>query len=184
MAHPIARTLITALALALALTLLSQSLALAQNQTTTVYLPAGGTFHTWNDASAHTPYGRKIFVVTVAQPTHRETCRIQSFTVDRLVCQGPFGRTRIHKPQDVAALILPGEFDLKLRLLLGFDGASAAAAWGTLVLAATCIPCAVATGVVALFFFGASGAILIGDDQPDALLYLAPGQQLQVKVRY
>jgi hypothetical protein len=177
MASRITRTLITILTLIF----LSQTLAFGQDQPTTVVLPAAGTLHTWQDASLLASSGRKIFVITMAHPTQRIACRVQSFTADQLVCKGPFGTTRIHKPQEVAALITAGDNDVRLRLLLILNGASAAAAWGTFVLAATCIPCAVATGVVAALIFFANGAVLMADGQPEALLYLAPAQ-LQAKL--
>jgi hypothetical protein len=120
----------------------------------------------------------------MAQPTHRIACRVQSFTVDQLACKRPFGKTRIYKPQEVAALITPGDNDLKLRLVLGLNVALAAAIWGTVVLAPTCPPCAVGTGIAAFFFFGAAGGVLIGDDQPNQLIYLAPGQTLNKKLGY
>lgn len=165
----------------LALTLLSLPFAQGEDQVTFPHALAAESFHTWDVARLRAPSGRSVFVVTMARPTHRVACRVTSFTRDQLACKVPFGATRIYKPQEVAALILPGDDDLRLRLVLGFNTALAAAIWGTLVLAPTCPPCAVATGIAALFFFGAAGAVLIGDDQPDSLLYLAPGQQLQIK---
>lgn len=192
MAHSITRTLTTILAL----TLLSQTLTHAQDQPTLAQPPAADPptvdiIHipnvapsTWEYAPSRAPSGRKIFVISMARPTHRIACRVQSFTVDQLACKRPFGKTRIYKPQQIAALILPGDDDLKLRLVLGFNGALGAAIWGTVVLAPICPPCAVGTGIAALFFFGAAGATLIGDDQPDSLLYLAPGQTLNKKLGY
>ncbi len=179
MAHRIARTLTTILAL----TLLSQTLAHAQDQPTPAPPPAADPLQKWDYASLRAPSGRKLYVITMAQPTHRIACRVRSFTVDQLVCKGPFGTTHIHKPQEVSALITPNDNDVRLRLVLGLNGALAAAIWGTVVLSATCIPCAVATGVVALVLFAAAGAVLIGDGQPETLLYLAPGQQLHLKLR-
>ena len=102
--------------------------------------------------------------------------------MDKLVCSRAIGGPRTYLPKQVVALILPGDSDLKLRLVLGLNGGLAAAIWGTVVLAASCPVCAVATGVVALLLFGAAGAVLMGDDQPDHVLYLAPGQhQLQLR---
>ncbi|MGA1984117.1 MAG: hypothetical protein ABSG84_16835 [Acidobacteriaceae bacterium] len=181
MAHPIARTLTTILAL----TLLSQTLALAQDQR----MPAADPLQRWNRASWQAPSGSEILVITMARPTHRIACRVQSFTVDQLVCKRPSGKTRLYQPQDIAALITPAQRDLWPGLLLGFTGAGAAATWGTVVLAATCIPCAVATGVAAGFLYLAGGVALIGalagpSEQPEALLYLAPGQTLHVNLRY
>ena len=64
------------------------------------------------------------------------------------------------------------------------NGGMGAAIWGTVVLAATCPACAVGTGIVAFVLFGFAGAIAFTDDQPDRLLYLAPGQQLSRKLGY
>ena len=113
-----------------------------------------------------------------------QTCHIQSFTIDKLVCSRAIGGSRTYLPQQIVALILPGDGALKLRLVLGFNGGLAAAILGTVVLVATCPVCAVAAGIAALFFFGAAGAVLIGDDQPNHLLYLAPGQQLSGKLGF
>jgi hypothetical protein len=137
-----------------------------------------------DDVSAHTAVGKKILIVTTARPTHRIACSVQSFTADQLICKAPFGATRVHKSADIAALITPDDEDVRLRIVLALNGASAAAAWGTLILAPVCIPCAVATGVVAAALFFANGAILMADGQPETLLYLAPNQQLQIKLRY
>ena len=91
-------------------------------------------------------------------------------------------------PAAVAARGFPASAQLTVPLYvkddtLGANAGLGAAIWGTVVLAATCPACAVATGITALFFFGAAGAILIADDQPDRLLYLAPGQELTGKLR-
>lgn len=189
MAHRIIHTLTTVLAL----TLISQTLVHAQDQpapanppsTDVVRIPlAPGQTQRWDYLSQQASSGRKVFVITIAQPTHRIACRIRSVTVDQLACKGPFGTTHTYKSQDVAALITPDDEDVRRWFLLGFNGASAAAAWGTLILSATCIPCAVATGVLAAALFFANGAVLIADGQPETLLYLAPGQALHVKLRY
>lgn len=189
MAHRITRTLTTAFAL----TLLFQAFAIAQNQPASANPPAtdlihippvADALHTWNYAPWPAGAKGKLIVITMAQPTHRIACRVESFTVDQLACKGPFGTIRIYKPQQVAALLTPDDEDVRRWLLLGFNGASAAAAWGTLVLSATCIPCAVATAVVAAFFFVANGPVLVADGQPETVLYLAPGQTLQVQLRY
>ena len=177
MAHRIIRTLATILAL----TFLSQTLALGQDQPTPAPPPAVDNLHTWDHAQSWALSAKNILVITMAQPTHRIACRVQSFTVDQLACKSPFGKSRIYKPQEVAALTTPSDDGFKLRFVLALNGVAAAAIWGTVVLASTCIPCAVATGVAALLFFGAAGAVLIGDDQPETLLYLAPGQKLQLK---
>jgi hypothetical protein len=173
-----------ALTTVLALTLLSPTFVLGQDQPTPPHPPMADPLQRWDYASLRAPSGRKIVVVTMSHPTHRIACRVRSFTVDQLACKRPFGKSRIYKPQEVAALIIPCDEDLRLRLVLGFNSALAAAIWGTVVLAPTCPPCAVGTGIAAFLFFSAAGATLIGDDQPDSLLYLAPGQTLNKKLGY
>ena len=166
-----------------ALALVPATIALAQSPTLPEP-PAVTTSITWQVAQSVGSSEGKLFVVTLDQPQRQQVCRIKSFTPDRLVCSRSIGGPRTYVPQQVAALILPGDDDLKLRLGLGLNGGLAAAIWCTVVLAATCTACAVATGIAALLLFSAAGAVGIGDDQPDRLLYLAPGQQLTGKLRF
>jgi hypothetical protein len=167
----------------LAITLVSASISRAQSTTSPddLAIPARDAWHVAQQAG---PSKGKLVVVTLDQPQHRKACDIQSFTSDKLVCSRAIGGTHTYLPQQVLALILPGDDDLRLRLVMGFNGGLAVAIWGTVVLAATCPACAVATGIVALMLFSGAGAILIGDDQPDRLLYLAPGQHLSGKLGY
>lgn len=160
-----------------ALALVSATVSLAQSPTSPKAVATA-----WEIAQQVGSSKGKLFVVTLDQPQRRQTCHVQSFTLDKLVCSHAIGDPRTYLPQQVAALILPGDGALKLQLVLGFNGGLGAAIWGTVVLAATCPVCAVATGIAALLFFGAAGAVLIGDDQPDRLIYLAPGQQLSGKL--
>jgi hypothetical protein len=166
-----------------ALVLVSATIALAQSSTSSE-APLTPTHNNWQIAQSGSSSKSKLFVVTLDQPSRRQTCHVQSFTIDKLVCSRAIGGSRIYLPEQIVALILPGDGDLKLRLVLGINGGLAAAIWGTVVLAATCPPCAVATGIVAFALFSAAGAILYADDQPDRLLYLAPGQQLTGKLRF
>lgn len=157
----------------------SASFALAQS-TTTFEIPVSTADNNWQV----TPTSGKLFVVTLDQPNRRQTCHFQSITPDKLVCSRAIGGARTYLRQQVVALLLPGDGGSKLPFVLGFNGAGAAAIWGTVILAATCPVCAVATGIAALLIFGAAGAVLIADDQPDHLLYRAPGQQLSGKLGY
>jgi len=167
-----------------ALALVSASIALAQSRISTG-APAITTRNTWQVAQLVGSSKSKLFVVTLDQPHRRQTCRIQSFTTEKIVCSRAIGRPRTYLPQQVVALILPGDDGLKLRLALGLNGALAAAIWGTVAFAGPCPACAVATGIAALVFFGAAfGAAFIADYQPDRLLYLAPGHQLMAKLRF
>jgi len=161
-----------------ALALVSANISMAQSSTSSE-APLDSTHNDWQIAQSVGSSKGRLFVVTLDQPSRRQTCHIQSFTIDKLVCSRAIGGPRTYLPQQIVALILPGDGELKLRLLLGINGGLAAAIWGTVVLAATCPPCAVATGIVAFALFGADG-----DDQPDRLLYLAPGQQLTGKLRF
>ena len=177
------QTLRRLLALA-ALTLFSATLALAQET------PPGnrdfakkGTDN-WSYAATIGSPHKKLFVVTMADPTHRHTCRVQSFTADQLICQGSFHKTHIYKPQEVSALVTPGDYSLRVWMVSAANASLGAAIWATLVLIPTCPPCAVATGIAALISFGVAGAALIGEGTQEHLLYLAPGQTLQVKLRY
>jgi len=127
---------------------------------------------------------KKIYIVTISHPKKRHTCMMQSINTSEIVCDH-HGRLTIYKAQDVAAIIEPGEHTPVLIYVGGILAASGAAAWGTGVLASVCIPCAVVTGVAALFLFMlAPGAAMAADgDSSDTLMYLAPGQKLQVKLK-
>lgn len=178
MAHQIFRRIPSLFALAL----VSATVALAQSPSSREDIgPAAND--SWQTAQSAGPSRGELIVVTLNQPRRRQACRIQSFTGDKLVCSREFGRPRTYLPQQVLALILPGDHGLKIHMVLWTNAALAAAIWGTVVLAATCPACAAATGVAALCLFAAATAILIGEEQPDRLLYLAPGQQLTGKLR-
>jgi hypothetical protein len=166
-----------------ALSLVSAIIAVAQTPKSSD-VPVLSTGDTWEVAQSVGSSKGKLFVVTLDQPQRRQTCRVQSFTPDKLVCSRAIGGPRTYLPQQIVALIIPGDHDLKIRLVLGLNGGLGAAIWGTVVLVATCPACAAATGVAALLLFCAAGAVLIGDEQPDRLLYLAPGQQLTGKFRF
>ena len=91
MAHSLTRTLF-----ALSLLLIAQ--CVAQSQTTSqksVWPPTDPHSNTWRSARAIGPNSGKLFVVTVARPTHREACRVQSFDEDQLVCAPRHGGTSV-----------------------------------------------------------------------------------------
>jgi len=168
-----------------ALAPISAAIALAQSPTSPeiAAIPIGSS-NAWQDAQSAGPARGKLFVVTVDQPHRRQTCRVRSFTLDKLVCSRAIGGSRTYLPEQVVALILPGDGSLRLPLFLGFNAGLGAAIWGTVVLAATCPACAVSTGIAALFFFCNAGVLAFVDDQPDRLLYLAPGHQLTGKLQF
>jgi hypothetical protein len=189
MPQRIIRNILTLFTIAFA----SATIALAQFATSTEVQPLTtsdthditlNSGKTWQGAQVVGSSMGKLLVVTIDQPDRRQTCRVHSFTLDKLVCSHAIGGPRTYLPQQVAALFIPGDGHLKLRLVLGLNGGMGAAIWGTVVLAATCPACAVGTGIAALLLFLAAGAILIGDDQPDRLLYIAPGLPLSGKLGY
>jgi len=136
----------------------------------------------WQLAQRAGPSKGKIVVVTLDQPQRRQACRIQSFTVDQLVCSGGRGGPRTFLPQQILALIRPGNEAFRRPMFVLFNAAMGAEIWGTVVLVATCPACAAVTAFLAFYSFGAAWVALLGDDESDSLLYLAPGQKLTGKL--
>ena len=182
------RTTACRIAAILMATLLSTTVVLAQGEqepvssTSVINVPIGPN-KDWAQASAIASSRHKLIIVTLAEPTLRHTCRVQSFTPDQLVCKGSFGKTRTYNPQEIAALIIPGNKDLRLGVFLIFTGGGAAAMWGTLELAAACIPCAFATVAAAILITRHCMRHRDGiRPTPELLLYLMPSQTLQIKL--
>jgi len=167
----------TALALVFASTVSAQSTTSTRNPTAGANMPS-------QFAELFNPTDGKLIVVTVDKPDRRQSCHVQSFTKDELVCARTIGGARTYTPQQVVALLLPGDDQLRAEVLLGLNAGLGAAIWGTVVLAAACPACAVGTGIAALIFFAFAGAVGMTDDVPDHLLYLAPGQELSGKLGY
>jgi hypothetical protein len=182
MAHRYTRRILTLCAF----TLISATIALAQSPASpeTAELPIGNTTSdTWQSAQQAGSSKDTLIIVTLDQPNRRQTCHLRSYTADELVCSRAIGGPRTYFRQQVVALILPGEGGLRLVGVLGLYAEAGAAIWGTVVLAATCPACAVATGFVAFGCFIGAQFIQAADDlRPDRLLYLAPGQQLSPKL--
>ena len=171
------RSILTFIALAVG----SAVVAFAQS-ISSVEIPVATAHDSWQAVElTASPKGR-IIVVTADQPRRRLSCHVQSFDKGKLVCSRAIGGPRTFLPQQVVALILPGDGGLRLPMFLGFNAGLGAAIWGTVVLAAACPVCAVGTGIAALFCFGGAGAVAYADGQPDRLLYLAPGQELSDKL--
>jgi hypothetical protein len=169
-----------------ALLLISSTVAVAQSSSTAgvVTIPIGRGGHTWGDAQSSGSSKHRLYVVTLDQPQRRQSCHVQSLTAEKLVCSRAIGGPRTYLPQQVLALILPGDGHVRLPIWLALNGGLGAAIWVTVVLTATCPACAAATAFAALLFFGAAGAIAYGDDVPDKLLYLAPDHELSRKLGY
>jgi hypothetical protein len=161
---------------------ISASTALAQSGTD----PARGDnthLSDWQIAQQVGSSNHRLYVVTLDQPQRRQSCRVRSFTADKLVCSRGLGTPRTYRRQEIVALIVPGDHDLRIQLLVGLNIGMGAAIWATVVLAAACPACAVGTGVAALLLFCAAGAIGFVDGQEDRVLYLARGQELTVELR-
>lgn len=139
--------------------------------------PTTASINQWRVAQDAGSSEHKIVVVTLDQPQRRQTCRVKSFTMDKLVCSHS-GGPHTYLPQQVLALILPGDAGLRLPIMLGLNAGLGVSIWGTVVLVATCPACAAATALAAFICFSFAGAVAITDDQPDRLLYLADRQHL------
>ncbi|HEU5350102.1 MAG TPA: hypothetical protein VFU55_00785 [Terracidiphilus sp.] len=178
MRHRIVRRSLTLFALAMALA----SIAPAQSSTSTVSI-GQTTIHSWQYVQTLGSSKHRLVVVTFDQPHRRQACRVKSFTKDELVCKRAFGKSRVYRPQQVLALILPGDGGSRIPLLILGNAEMGAAIWGTVVLAATCPACAAATAFAALYCF-VGDIFVLGDDQPDRLVYLAQGNKLTGKLAY
>jgi hypothetical protein len=147
-----------------------------------VTIPIGNGSHTWRAAQSSGSSNHKLYLVTMDQPHRRQTCHVKLFTEDRLECSRPIGDPRTYLPQQVLALIIPGDvLSARIPIFLGLNAGLGTAIWATVMLTATCPACAAATGIAALIFFCAAGAVAYSDDVPNKLLYLAPGHELSLK---
>lgn len=167
-----------------AVVLASATSGLAQSTTAVQPIVIHGRNPSWQVAQVVGASMHKFVVVTVDQPRRRQACRVQTFTADKLVCSRAAGRPRTYLPQQVLALIFPGDGHARIPIWLALNGGLGTAIWGTVVLTVTCPACAAATALAALLLFGAAGAVAYADDTPDRLLYLAPGHELSRKIGY
>jgi hypothetical protein len=135
----------------------------------------------WQVAQSVTSSGGKIFVVSFDKPNRRQSCRVQSFTDEKIVCSRPFGGSRIYLKEQVAALILPGDQALTTGLFVGFNAGLGASIWASVVLAAACPVCAAGTALAALVFFDLAGLTAFTGGEPERLVYRTPGQELSLK---
>jgi len=180
MSHPINRNLLQVLAFVVA----SASVAYGQN-VSNVEIAATNSSNDWKHAEDITPIKSKRYVVTTDQPDRKQSCRVQSFTDDELVCSRANGRSRTYKREQIVALIIPGTKSETLSFFLGFNAGLGASIWGTVALVATCPVCAAGTALAAFIFFELAGVTAMSDDAsaPDKLLYLAPDQVLSDEFR-
>lgn len=156
--------------------LVSAAFVLAQS--TKIEIPLASAHDSWEAAQSAGQSAYKLMVVTVDRPQRKQACRVRSFTADKLVCSRVIGKPRAYLLRQVLALMIPGDEGMKLPFVLGANAGLGAAIWGTVVLAAACPACAVATGIAAFLFFDAAAVVLIADDTPDRVIYLAPGEHV------
>lgn len=125
---------------------------------------------------------QKVEIVTIAEPTRRQMCRVDSIEESEIVCRH-HGHTVTFQANDVAALILHGGTPGHV-YFLRFLAAGGTAIFGGALLSLMCPTCAVAAVVAGLVFFAMApvSAIYCRGNTGDTLLYLAPGQTLRVKL--
>ena len=130
-------------------------------------------FTNWYSLAVINPSG-KLFVITTADPTHRHACRVQSFSVDQLICKG--GRQTNFRTDEIAALIVPGNHVSNRVILAAGNAILGAAIWGTIVLAPVCPLCAAITADAAFSAFGFSEVTLVCNHVPDAFSISCPAR--------
>jgi hypothetical protein len=135
----------------------------------------------WQVAQSAISSGGKILVVTVDKPNRKRSCRIQSFTDEKIICSRAFGDSRTYLKQQIAALILPGGALSPTELFIGFNAGLGASIWASVVLAAACPVCAAGTALAALVFFDLAGLTAFTGGEPERLVYRTPGQELSLK---
>jgi hypothetical protein len=138
-------------------------------------LPEGATSN-WEDAQATLASRGRLIVVTADEPHQRRVCHVHSITAEKLVCRNGIGRTRTYLPEQIAALIVPGDKVFTIAMFTGINAGLGASIWASVVLAAACPLCAAGTAVAAFLFFDLGGAILFTGPDPERLVYFAPGQ--------
>jgi len=130
--------------------------------------------------------GDKIVVVTVKNPTRRQTCTVQEITLDRLVCSHHSGST-IYNAADIAALVLPAVRDWRWLVFAGFFGSGAGIITGACFLASVAIPLAIPVALIGGVIVLVSPLVFSWDDAPgpahDTLIYQKSGTTLTVKLR-
>jgi hypothetical protein len=147
--------------------------------------PSWQVWANWEGSPAFAP-GKKVFVVTIAKPRHRQSCRVENLSSAQLVCSRRLGRKPIvYRQQDVLALIDPGFHTRILPYFLGFVGAGAGTITGAVFLASISVVAAVPVAIIGGLILLASPltAMAADGDTPEVLLYLAPGHQLPFALR-
>jgi len=127
--------------------------------------------------------GARVHVVTVAEPTRRQDCHVQTFTDDQLVCSRSFGRSTVYQKDQVVAVMTARKNGLVTFLTnpptwLGAVAFTGAVFLGPVSLLAAIPIIVVSSGTLVGSAFDASEQ----ESEEPHLLYQAPGSTLQVAV--
>jgi hypothetical protein len=115
--------------IAFATALVSATTSLAQSPTPpeAFAIPINPASHAWQDAQLVGASKHRLYVITVDKPDRRQVCRVHSFTTGKLVCSRAVGGPRTYLPQQILALILPGDERWRIPMWLGFNAGLGAA---------------------------------------------------------
>ena len=144
----------------------------------------GAASGSWETARTSLAGKGRLIIITAEEPHRRQVCHVESFAAEKLVCRRGIGRTRTYLPDQIAAVIMPGDRVLAIGMLTGFNAGLGASIWGTIVLAAACPLCAAGTAAAALLFLSLAGLTIFTGDTPETVVYLAPGQTENDMRRY
>lgn len=135
---------------------------------------------TWEDLQSQIALGQKVDVVTIAAPTQRQTCLVRSIDANEIACTHR-RHTTIFRAGDVAALIEPG---VHRNYYFDFLAAGLGSILAAGLFALVCPVCAAVAAVAAVGFFVAAPLSTIHwhRGSGETLLFLAPGQTLQVRL--
>jgi hypothetical protein len=133
--------------------------------------------------------GTKITLVTIAQPTTRQACRVLAFNAEQVTCQATKGHPAVtYKETDLVAIIKaddPGHSFSFKRFLESF-GLGGGAIAGAAFIASASMVAAVPVAVIGTILVIGGIVDLIESsnrDNTECALYLNPDQQLQVALK-
>ena len=130
--------------------------------------------------------GRKLTIVTQDKPLLRQTCKVEQFDAEKLVCRGKSGPTTYREQDLVAVIAANREFGLPrpFRFIgtLGIGGGALAGAALLSSIPIVGIPLAVVGGIL-LINATVEGLDSGGTGPRERLLYLNPGQRLQIDLK-
>jgi len=130
--------------------------------------------------------GRKLTIVTQDKPLLRQTCKVEQFDAEKIVCRGKSGPSTYSEKDLVAVIGADHEFGLpkplKILTTLGLGGGALAGAALLASIPTAGIPLAV-VGAVLLIGSVFDSMDSDGTGPRERLLYLNPGQRLQIDLK-